>query len=169
MGKDVSALAERLREAIRDETPASCSSDDRDAQPPPPDLRKPNPTTAWSVHTPDQSFLVPLFDRRIWEVEEGDGDTEVTQHDTEIWQEPLLQVSQNNNHNQVLTCPISETCGLAPIFWQPSLHERSKSKPLPDERPSCAGSQHLQQYLGSHAGQLPLRRCVATHPAFPNK
>ncbi|KAK8051935.1 hypothetical protein PG993_003320 [Apiospora rasikravindrae] len=98
MGMAVSAIAERLREA-RDETPATYPQD-RDTQPTPLTPHKPT----WSLRALEQSFLVPLFDRSIWgtqkeegHVEEGDGDTDTSHYNTEIWQEPLLQLRYFGN------------------------------------------------------------------------
>ena len=107
LGKDVGTIATRLREASRDETTTSCSPDNRDMQPPSPNTCKPMPTPTWSLRTLDQTFLVPLFDRRIWDVEEGEGDIDIIKRDTEIWQEPLPKVSQNYNH-KVQTLPVSD-------------------------------------------------------------
>ncbi|KAK8060269.1 hypothetical protein PG996_010199 [Apiospora saccharicola] len=93
MGMDVSAIAEFLRE-VRDATPASCPAG-TDTQPAPSDPQRPT----WSLRALEKSFLVPLFDRSIWDakggegvVGEGGGDTDTSQYETEIWQEPLLQL-----------------------------------------------------------------------------
>lgn len=97
MGMDVSAIAELLREP-HDETPASCSGG-RDMQPSPSDPKNPS----WSLRALEKSFLVPLFDRSIWDATEGEGDVEgegdkdMSHYNKEIWQEPLLQVSHNKS------------------------------------------------------------------------
>ncbi|KAK7997230.1 Proteasome A-type and B-type [Apiospora arundinis] len=96
LGKDVSVIAKRLREESRDESPASTSSQDRDIRPPSRDPQKPKPST-WSIRALDQNFLVPLFDRRIWDVEEEEGDIDMIEYDTEIWQEPLMQLRYFGN------------------------------------------------------------------------
>ncbi|KAK7927266.1 hypothetical protein PG985_004264 [Apiospora marii] len=93
MGMDVSAIAELLRET-HDKAPASCP-DDTDTQPATSNPQRPT----WELRALGKSFLVPLFDRSIWDatevdgdVEEEEGDTDMSQYDTEIWQEPLLQL-----------------------------------------------------------------------------
>ncbi|KAK7956247.1 uncharacterized protein PG986_005469 [Apiospora aurea] len=99
MGMAVSAIAERLRKA-GDETRTSLWPQGRNMQPTPSTAHKP----AWSLRTLEQSFLVPLFDSSTWDVQqeeghvdEGDGDTDTSPYDTEIWQEPLLQLRYFGN------------------------------------------------------------------------
>lgn len=79
LGMDVCTIAELLREA-RDGTPASCSAGP-DTQPAPTDPDRPT----WSLRALEKSFLVPLFDRSIWDVE-GEGDVEEGEGDTDMSQ-----------------------------------------------------------------------------------